>query len=498
MSDIISAQTLFAEALKAHQLGDFETAQRLYFEALRYAPDRPSIVANLATALFQLERFEAARDLCLDVLTRQPDDAALWVRLGNAQSRLQQHKQALSSYERALSINDGEVEALTNAAHVLESLGRADESLAQLDRALKLAPDHLEARNNRGNVLADLDHFDEAIADYRRAQSANPDDPLAPWNEALCRLYTGDFPGGWSLYHNGWAAGQRGSPLELPQPKWDGQTNIATLLVWGEQGIGDQILFSSLLNDLSCHVARLVVALDDRLLPTFRRSFPCILFISLRDAAKCSVASHQIAIGDLGKHLRPDAASFRPQPDGFLRADPALTAALRANLCSDGKYLCGLSWSSHNPRLGRFKSLGDANLSALAEIPGVRWIDLQYGDTHEDRKGMLTRWGLELTHLDDIDSFRDIDTFAALVSACDQVVSVSNSTVHIAGALGVPVQVMLPKGAGRIWYWHHNRCDSPWYSSCRLLRQHTPGDWQPVIDAVARKLRSTLNKTDSE
>jgi tetratricopeptide (TPR) repeat protein len=493
VSPLAAAQALFADAVQAHQRGDLAAAERLYRAALREAPDRPSIVANLATVLFQLGHFEASRAVCADALARLPLEAALWVRLGNAQSRLQQAEDALHSYRRALDLDGKHIEALTNAAHLLEAGGRTADALALLDRALAIAPDHVEALNNRGNVLCDLDRFEEALADYRRARALAPQDPLSCWNEALCRLHTGDFAGGWALYHHGWAAQQRGQPLCLPQPQWDGREQAVTLLVWGEQGIGDQILFSTLLDDLRRRVQQLVVALDERLLPLYRRAFPGLRLISLGEAPACRAATRQIAIGDLGPHLRAAAGAFRPPPGGFLRADPGRVAALRDRLGGGLQALCGLSWSSSNPRLGRFKSLGDADLSPLAAVPGVRWIDLQYGDTGGERRRMRKRWGLELAHVEDIDNFHDIDGFAALVAACDQVVSVSNTTVHVAGALGVPVQVMLPRPAGRIWYWHHGREDSPWYASCRLWRQHDPGDWRPVIEAVAGRLRAAFD-----
>ncbi|MBX9728826.1 MAG: tetratricopeptide repeat protein, partial [Sphingopyxis sp.] len=400
MSDLAAAQALFADAVQAHERGDLATAEHFYRAALQQAPDRPSIVANLATVLFQLGQFEISRDLCVDVLTRQPDAAALWVRLGNARARLQQTEDALQSYERALAIDRNDVEALTNAAHLLEAEGRAADALNHLDRVLAVAPDHVDARNNRGNVLADLDRFDEAIADYRRAQAAAPQAALAYWNEALCRLYTGDFAAGWALYHHGWTAKQRGQPPRLKQPPWNGAEHAATLLVWGEQGIGDQILFSTLLADLGQRVSQLVVALDARLLPLYRRSFHGMQFISLHEAPGFAGATHHIAIGDLGRLLRADAASFRPQRGGFLHADTARIAALRSSLGGDDRRLCGLSWASSNPALGRFKSLGDADLSPLAALPGVRWIDLQYGDTRQERQRMGERWGLDLVHVD--------------------------------------------------------------------------------------------------
>jgi ADP-heptose:LPS heptosyltransferase len=95
--------------------------------------------------------------------------------------------------------------------------------------------------------------------------------------------------------------------------------------------------------------------------------------------------------------------------------------------------------------------------------------------------------------VDAVDNFNDIDGVAALIDACDLVITVSNTTAHLAGALGKRVFVMLPYAQGRLWYWHEGRADSPWYPSARLLRQPAMGDWASVIESATRNLKERLS-----
>jgi len=271
------------------------------------------------------------------------------------------------------------------------------------------------------------------------------------------------------------------------------------LLVWGEQGIGDQILFGSMLDDLRDRADSIVVALERRLVPLFRRSFPDFRVFDLEKSQSLDGIDRQIAFGDLGRLLRNDWHAFPDTRNQFLYADREQVAAIRTKLGGDQALICGFSWASANPDIGQFKSLTHADLSQLAVLPGIRWVDLQYGDTRTDRSRFLSEHGLEIAHIDEIDNFYDIDGLAALISACDIVITVSNTTAHLAGALGVPAMVMLPQAVGRIWYWHRDQTVSSWYPSCRLIRQATLGDWTPVIGAITDELRkrSALHEKSS-
>lgn len=559
MTNLAKAQELFFAALDAQNRNDLEGAERLYKEALIQAPDRPSILNNLAVVLQLQGKYPESRQCCERLLELNPADATAWMNLGNVQAGLQQVPEALASYGKSLAIDPGYVEALVNRAGALAMAGRHAEALADLDHALQIAPDHPEARlnrgnalidlhrpeealedyrrcleqdpgnakilsslgnalleagnpqeslavceqaltidpayaeacQNRGNALRDLKRYDEALQDYARAQNLAPSQPGAYWNESLCRLLLEDFEGGWRHYPQGWAAGQRGRQKPLfAQPEWNGAHVDGTLLAWGEQGIGDQILHASMLEQLQACARRLLVAVDPRLIPLFRRSFPGIGFVSLADLLRIDGFDVQVALGDIGAHLRKTRDSFPQDRGAFLSADRARAQELGKRLHADGNFVCGISWRSANPRLGRFKSLALPELAAMVSMPGVSCVDLQYGDTREERETLQKDFGLDLVHVGEIDNFRDIDGLAALIAACDMVVSVSNTTVHLAGALGKPTAILLPYAQGNLWYWHENRDTSLWYPSCRLLRQSRADDWSNVIADAAGMIRS--------
>lgn len=561
MTGLARAQQLFFEALEAQQAQRLDHAEELYREALAAAPDRPSLLNNLATVLLQLQRPADAEAPARRLTEVDPGAAASWLTLGNVQSGLHRHAEAASSYRRALELDRGNAglhknlglalmalgeredalrsfdgalaleprmaDALASRGVILSELGRleealdncraaaaidpgnavnlarlgnvlvrmmrADEAAQVCDRALAIDPACADARLNRGNARLLLARYADALEDFARTRLLAPDDPKAYWNESLCRLLLGDFSGGWKLFGHGWDTGQRGGQRPpFTQPAWQGGRVDGCLLVWGEQGIGDQMLFAGMLGELLPLVRKLVVAVDRRLVALLQRSLPAARIIAYEDLPGLEGVDAQVAMGDLGMHLRRNWADFPAGRQGYLKADAARAAALRQRNGGGNPLLCGISWRSHNAAVGELKSMALAELAAIIGMPGLRCIDLQYGDTGAERRALREQHGLELVHCDDIDNFSDIDGLAALIEACDIVVSVSNTTVHLAGALGKPALVMLPHALGRIWYWHEGRDRSPWYPSCTLLRQPAAGDWTPVLTRAKSLLESML------
>ena len=133
--------------------------------------------------------------------------------------------------------------------------------------------------------------------------------------------------------------------------------------------------------------------------------------------------------------------------------------------------MVGLSWISKAPIGGEQKSARLADFAALLRSPGYRFVDLQYGDTGAEREAVERELGIRVERLPDIDNTNDLDGLAALMGACDAVVTVSNTTAHLAGALGRPTLVMVPHGHARIWYWFRDKDESPWYPRVRVRRQ---------------------------
>jgi len=148
----------------------------------------------------------------------------------------------------------------------------------------------------------------------------------------------------------------------------------------------------------------------------------------------------------------------------------------------------GISWRSTNPELGSYKSHALPDWRGILQVPHARFVDLQYGNTAAERERAERQSGGRIEHLPDLDLFLDLEGLAALCAACDLVVTASNVTAHMAGALGRTVWLITPTGNGRHWYWFSGRRDSPWYPSMRIYSQHAPGDWHGVLDEVASAL----------
>ena len=190
----------------------------------------------------------------------------------------------------------------------------------------------------------------------------------------------------------------------------------------------------------------------------------------------------------LGRHLRTSWSAFGRPEHGYLQADAARTAALRARLTRDGRPVIGLSWQSRNPSIGAAKTASLRDFAAMLRVPGVRFVDLQYGDTTDERAAVRKELGVEVERLADVDNLNDIDGLAALISACDAVLTVSNTTAHLAGALGRPVWVLVPGGSARLWYWFPDRERSPWYPRVHVKRKVNQQTWAALIDSVVDEI----------
>jgi hypothetical protein len=239
-----------------------------------------------------------------------------------------------------------------------------------------------------------------------------------------------------------------------------------------------------------------VAEVEPRLVSLFARSIAGVEIVPAGAGAIRGPIAAQVPIASLAGHLRPDLESFPKRNRGYLVAEPARSRMLRNRLTGDGRRVVGLSWVSRNPAVGRLKSARLQDLEAVLRLPNCRFIDLQYGDTLADRQAIERELGIHIERMADVDNTHDIDGLAALITACDAVVTVSNTTTHLAGALGVKTWVMAPNQT-RIWYWFREIADSPWYPFVRVHGQKTGQTWAELARAVGEEVGSFLENLDS-
>jgi tetratricopeptide (TPR) repeat protein len=455
----------FGVANCAESAGLSEAAKSGYVALLEPPAFVPALYA-LIGLLLRLGRVEEAKLACTGVLRGEPEHGAAQACLG------------FLLLNRELNAQ----EALEHFEHALQAGYRDQEILANRDVA-------------RGIVFQDLGQLDAAVASYDAALLERPDYPLARFHRSLALLLRGEFGRGWPDYE-----ARLMSEAALPPPKelprWKGEDlSESTLLVYGEQGIGDEIMFASCLPDLVHKCPKVVLACAAKLEPIMRRSFPQVNVLSLEAARRgggeefLEQATVMSAIGSLPHYLRPTLAHF-PRHNGYLRADPVLVARYRERLQALGPGpKVGISWRGGSVQSRKaLRSLGRDQVAAILGISGIRFISLQYDSVGAEpeigdvvRSGRLMHWSNALD---------DYDHTAALVSCLDVVVSVCTAVIHLAGALGRPVWVLAPFSPE--WRYGISGPRMPWYPSAEVIRQHTRGDWSPVIEVVCTRLQASL------
>src|SRR5215470_11814118 len=513
-----------ADALMA--LGRLTDAVESFDRALARDPASVTDWCNRGAALLELGRAAEAAKSFARATALAPDFAEAYYNHGNALAQLGRHVESIASYDRALALKPDYVDALNNRANVLNQLGQLPEALASVEAALALAPEHISALVTRSvllrklrrsaealagcehalalrpddtdalavraDLLTDLERFDDAIATLDRIITLKPDDVAAKWNKSLVCLGLGRFEEGWPLYEHRWAGAKGLVPRGYAQPRWNGGAVDGAFLVWGEQGLGDEILHASILPDVIARTPSVVFEVEPRLAPLFARSFPSVTVIAGQKELYAGRVDVQEPLAGLGRFLRRSFEDFPRRDRGYLIADAARAQALRQRLASDGRRVIGLSWVSKAPVGGASKSARLADFEALLRLPDCRFVDLQYGDTSEERAALARDLGIVVERLGDIDNTNDLDGLAALMTACDAVITVSNTTAHLAGALGRPTFVMVPHGFARIWYWFHDRRQSPWYPHVAVRRQQSGQPWADVVAAVAHETQALL------
>jgi tetratricopeptide (TPR) repeat protein len=478
-------QALMPQALQHFQRGELEKAGALLRRVLDTQP-RDFDALHMMGVIEAMEgKPQKAVELLTKALSVKKNNPFVHFNLARALIELDKHEDALAHHRKATELAPGHAVAWLNFGKSLFELERISESISAFDKALQIQPDYAEALNNKGLALTELGRITESIACFQQAIAHQPDLTDAHWNLALEQLKLGKFDAAWNDFDFRWGTEGYTKPVWAEQkPDWSGKASAAPLLLWGEQGIGDQILYASILPELAELPQKKYVALDKRLIPLFERSMPGFEFVDLATVSDALGFAEQLPLGSLPRFFRQDLASFSNARHPYLQADAGRSAELRHKIACGERLVCGVSWASKRQKLGPYKSLSLEQMLLPLASSRLHFVDLQYGDTAAERQALQQAHGIEVQHLDDVDNFHDIDGLAALIQACDVVITTSNSTAHLAGALGKSTLLLLPSGKGQFWYWAEISGAIPWYPSIETFRQKETGNWQHPLQAI--------------
>lgn len=474
------------------EFGRHEDAADCFELVLAFAPDCVDALLGLARLVRDSGEDKQALRYLQHAIRVAPHSAEPYFELGRTYKRCGDAKAALASYGRALELDPDHFASCINAGLIhLAQLGDACSARRLFEHAVKLKPDSVAAQANLGLALQELGLFESALTHYNRLIEMYPDIAEYRWNRGIALLSRGDFTNGWKDYEMRNARSGKSVARRFPFAEWDGTALSAReILIYAEQGIGDEIMFASCVPDVLRQARGVVLECDVRLAPLFRRSFPgARVHGAPRDGQRDWLKtfpelSVQAAAGSLPRFFRQHRSDF-PQHHGYLTADEARRAYWQTRLAAiGGGRKVGISWHGGTLNTRReLRSLALADCLPLLQRNDCEWICLQSGDCSDEiaaarEHGGRVHWWPEAA--------RDIDELAGLISALDLVVAADSTIVHLSGALGQQVCVMLSASPEWRYLWRGERM--PWYPAMRLFRQRRAGDWQPVVESITAAL----------
>jgi tetratricopeptide (TPR) repeat protein len=512
--------------------GHAERAQELLGRALDIVPQDVEAHLALADLYRRARQLEDALDELSLALHYDPDNATARFEIGNVRRMQGDLDGAIEAFRSATEKDPGMAQAYVELGHVYLTRKRYSEALEVLERAAELDPNSINGQNNLGYVYVRLEQYDRALNVFSRLCAQTPGSILWPrlnygnalshtgrleesqrvyeyilqhepnnftahWNQAHHMLARKEFAAGWREYQYRMQVDDVWRRRLIPFGPWKGEPlEGKTLLISAEQGLGDQIMFASCLPELIRSAQQVILECDHKLAGLLQRSFPAVRVIGSRQEMtplwlrEVGHPDYHLRAGDLPGFFRTRAEDF-PRHDGYLIADPARVARWKERLAAlgDGPKI-GLSWRGGTRQTRRsLRSLALTDLLPILRIPGLHFVNLQYGECTEDLEALRRETGIEVAHWPE--AISDYEETAALCVALDLTVSVCTSVIHLNGALGKPVWVMVP--AVPEWRYGEAGDTMPWYPAVRLIRQAATGSWADVFARVARDLEARFS-----
>lgn len=522
------------------------------------APGGPVAVSvpdavRIATELFESGKHADAENVCLQILGVDPENADALHICGALAHLAGRHGIALPLLEKAARLQPGNGQIQYNLGVVFGALRMREQAIKCYRAALALQPGHGNALQNLGNLFLENDEFIEAQRCYEamlpraprnavlylslallfnaqrqigrarwffeRALALDPDNVRIQWEAAMLYLLLGDFERGWAYYEARFPAGDACKVWQypFPFPRWQGEPLAGKhLLVHGEQGLGDEMMFLSIVPELLEEGARVTLVGQPHLHELWRDALPqCRAFVQMRvneDAwtriepewiNELGPVDYQIPFGSLALLRRRTLTDFARQKP-YIKANAAKSADwaawLDTRLAPRGQRLrIGLVWAGnpapHNVVANRKdakRSLALSEFYRLGDTPGVDWVSLQTWQAADQVRQAPAHFPL----LDCSERLTDFSQTAALIDNLDMVISVDTSVCHLSGAMGKPVWILLPYMGE--WRWGLDPERSHWWPTARLFRQASMGDWHGVVDRVGAALRAQLGLPEAQ
>jgi len=446
--DYVDAYNNHGNALK--DLGQLDEAVNSYKQALEVNPDYADAHNNLGNTFKELGQLENAAKCYQRALEITPNYVDAFNNLGVTLNILGQLEAAAKCFQRVLAITPNHADAHNNLGTIFKDMCKPHNAVKSFQRALEIRPDYAKAHSNLGNALAELDLLDAAFKSYNQALKIKPDLHQARFNLSLLQLDNGYISEGFKNYETRWELDE--VPLRIRTsgiPRWTGEILVGKkILIWAEQGIGDHIMFASLMPEFEKLECKVGIECAPKLVEIFQWSFP---WAEVRGGSGSNLSEkseiyslfdYQIPMGSLAPLFRKTFDDFRQKQKPYFPRlkDGEKKVRDKLNL-KEGQLLIGLSWrSSIKEEVIAHHYLNIDDLAPLSVIKNAVFLAVQYDDCLPELD-QVRSLGLPIRYYTNVDQKDDISSTCALLGACDLIISASTAVCQLSGALGVPTLV---------------------------------------------------------
>jgi len=465
-----------------------QEAKKIYIDLLKI--DKNSQILRLIGLIeFDEKNYEKSLKFFNESLQINPNNSECYSNRGIVNFRLKNIDAAISDYKKAILIDKNNYNAYFNLGNLYKKIGRLEESVENFSKAILINKNHYIAYHNRAVVKELLLKFDEAIEDFDEALKINPKYSNSIFFKAITQLKIGDYANGWKNYEHRWESTNFPSPKrEFKQPCWNGVDNLndKTILLHGEQGLGDNIHFVRYLNLIKLKAKKVLLQIDGKLVQLFKDS-------NFGD----DIFSNNEKLPDFDIHCPLLSLPFKCSttikniPFNEKYIFPRKNKIIKWKKIFDNKFLnIGINWQASNILdLDKGRSFKLEYFHNISLLNKVKLFSLQKFNGLEQIKENIKK--IKLNTIDSFDEEAPFVDTAAIIENLDLVITCDTSIAHLSGAIGKKTFLLLQENSE--WRWLRDIDYSPWYSSIKIYRQKNQGDWSNVFDEVKKDIKRLIN-----
>ena len=413
--------------------------------------------------------------------------------LGNVYRENGQFEEAKRSFEKSIDINKEFTQSKLSLANLeidYENYERAGRMLDEIIKSNESETVLISAKIMIGNILKSKGDFEKAIKINQDILEKDTNNVDALYNISQCYLFTKEYEKAWTYHESRY---NLQSLVLLKQiyesfnkPRWDLSKPKRNVLFYGEQGIGEQIIYSQFFETVRDQFDDSTIAVNEKLIPFFKKVYPNTKIINYKKIFEYKDYDYHLPMGSMGLYFQ------KYIHQGNLKRKISYTSNSKVP-DKIKRVRCGISWKSTNRIFGKKKSIELKRLRKILSHENIEFINLQYTDETQEINFIEKNLNKKIFTKHEIDCFNDIDGVASLIKSCDFVITVSNSNAHISGKLGVKTFLLLPFNDGKLWYWGLNTDkDIVWYPSILPIRQESINNWDSCLSKLYEEFENYL------